>query len=51
MKKYNELIKEIDLEIIKKKSKEMVVNKLIKNIKETNCGINQIAFHKEWYNE
>ena len=49
MKSYNELINEIDKEIIKQNSRNQILRKIIKNIKETDCGINQSVFHKEWY--
>jgi len=37
IKSYEELIKEIDKEVFKQRAREIVVNRLIKNIKETKC--------------
>jgi hypothetical protein len=48
MKSYEELIKEIDLEIVKQRAREIVVNKLIKNIKETNC-LDSTSYHRSYY--
>lgn len=28
---------------------EKIVQKLLDRVKQTNCGINQIAYHQEWY--
>jgi hypothetical protein len=49
MKTFEQLEKEID-ELIKiRKIKELIVNRLLKIIKEEDLGMNQVTFHKEWY--
>jgi hypothetical protein len=49
MKTYEEIEVELDELIKDKNTKKQIVNRLLKQIKETNCGMNQVAFHKEWY--
>ncbi len=51
MKTFEQLEKEIN-ELIKiKNTKDLIVKRLLNQVKETDCGMNQVTFHKEWYNE
>lgn len=32
-------------------TEQQIVRKLLENIRKTDCGVNQVCYHKEWYDK